>query len=253
MNELIITEGKFKYIEQGEGTPMILLHGLFGALSNFKDVVSHFSKSYRVIIPMLPLYDLPVLKTSAKEIAKFLKAFIAHKNLKDVILVGNSLGGHVALIYSRERGSNVKAMVLTASSGLYENAFGSGFPRREDKEYIRKKIELTFFDPRHCTDELLDECFDIVNDRNKVLRILAIAKSAIRHNMSKDLPDMKMPVCLIWGRNDTITPPEVAVEFEEKLPDAELFWIDECGHAPMMEHPELFNNILGDWLKKRNL
>lgn len=253
MNELMNVEGRFRYIEQGEGPTMILLHGLFGALSNFRDVIDHFSKDYRVVIPMLPLYELPVLKTSAKEIAKFLEDFVEYKEFKDVILVGNSLGGHVALIYTRNNGSNVKALILTASSGLYENAFGSSFPRREDKEFIRKKIEVTFYDPKHASDELVNECFEVVNDRNRVLRILAIAKSAIRHNMAKDLPDMKMPACLIWGKNDTITPPEVANDFQQLLPNAELFWIDECGHAPMMEHPQTFNDILSSWLKKNNI
>ena len=253
MQDEIITSGEFKYIERGSGKPLILLHGLFGALSNFKEVVDHFSPNYRVIIPMLPLYDLPVLETSAKRLAKFLKRFLDHLDLHDVYLLGNSLGGHVGLIFTRNHPEQLKALILTASSGLYENAFGSSFPRREDKEFIRKKVAVTFYDPKFATDELVDECYDIVNDRNRVLRILAIAKSAIRHNMAKDLPNMTMPACLIWGKNDTITPPEVADEFHDKMPDSDLFWIDECGHAPMMEHPQQFNEILDGWLKKREL
>lgn len=253
MTEDLKEEGKFKYIEKGEGKTLVLLHGLFGALSNFEEVVNHFSPNYKVVIPMLPLYDLPVLDTNAKRLAKFLHEFIEFKGYKDVYLLGNSLGGHVALIYSRKHPEIVKALILTASSGLYENAFGSSFPRREDKEFIRNKVGLTFYDPKHATDELVDECYEVVNDRGRVLRILAIAKSAIRHNMAKDLPFMDMPACLIWGKNDTITPPEVAEEFNTKLPDASLFWIDQCGHAPMMEHPEEFNAILEGWLKERNL
>ena len=101
--------------------------------------------------------------------------------------------------------------------------------------------------------ELVDECFEAVNDRNKVLRILSIAKSAIRHNMAKDLPSMNVPVCLIWGKNDIITPPEVAEEFLAGFPDADLHWIDECGHAPMMEHPGTFNQILSDWFASRGI
>ncbi|WP_306640340.1 alpha/beta fold hydrolase [Sanyastnella coralliicola] len=251
MTENLKHDGQFKYIEEGQGEPLILLHGLFGALSNFRETVDHFKQKYTVVIPMLPLYELPVLETSAKSIAKFLTKFIDFKGYNKVHLLGNSLGGHVALIYTRKHPEKVKSLILTASSGLYENAFGSSFPRREDKEFIRKKVAVTFFDPKHATDELVDECFEIVNDRNRVIRILAIAKSAIRHNMAKDLPNMDMPACLIWGKNDTITPPEVAVEFEEKLPDADLFWIDECGHAPMMEHPEEFNRILSEWLDSR--
>ncbi|NNE56055.1 MAG: alpha/beta hydrolase [Flavobacteriales bacterium] len=253
MEELIKQEGKFRYIEEGEGSPLILLHGLFGALSNFREVLDHFSKDYKVVIPMLPLYEMPLLETGAKSLAKYLKKFIAVKQFEKVNLLGNSLGGHVALIFTRDNPDIVNSLILTASSGLYENAFGSSFPRREDKEFIRNKVALTFYDPDHATDELVDECYAIVNDRNRVLRILAIAKSAIRHNMANDLPNMTMPACLIWGRNDTITPPEVAEEFHEKLPDSDLYWIDKCGHAPMMEHPQEFNRILSEWLEKRNI
>jgi pimeloyl-ACP methyl ester carboxylesterase len=101
------------------------------------------------------------------------------------------------------------------------------------------------------TDELVDVTFNLVQDRTKLIKVLALAKSAIRNNMRNDLPNYTMPVCLIWGKNDTITPPEVAEEFLEFMPDAELFWIDKCGHAPMMEHPEEFNSILSAWLDKR--
>ena len=92
-----------------------------------------------------------------------------------------------------------------------------------------------------------------VSREERILRILAIAKSAIRHNMSKDLPSMNIPVCLIWGRNDIITPPEVAEEFHAGFPDSDLFWIDECGHAPMMEHPKQFNTILDAWFAGRGI
>jgi pimeloyl-ACP methyl ester carboxylesterase len=153
-------------------------------------------------------------------------------------------------VYAAEHPDKVNSMVLSGSSGLYENAFGGSFPRREDKNYLREKIALTFYDPSMVTDELVNECHEAVNNRNKVIRILSIAKSAIRHNMSKELENYKMPVCLIWGRNDTITPPEVAVEFDEKIADSKLYWIDKCGHAPMMEHPEEFNEHLGDWISK---
>ena len=253
MDYPIREESGYRYIEHGEGKVLILLHGLFGALSNFREVIEHFSKTHKVVIPMLPLYTMPVLNTGVKSLSHFLRDFIQFKKWDRVNLLGNSLGGHVALVFTRENPEKVSALILTASSGLYENAFGSSFPRREDKEFIRKKVAVTFFDPKHATDELVDECFEVVNDRNRVLRILALAKSAIRHNMAKDLPNMKMPSCLIWGKNDTITPPEVAEEFKALLPDSTLYWIDECGHAPMMEHPQMFNQLLDTWLKERGL
>lgn len=248
MNLEIKKEYNFEYIEVGEGEPIILLHGLFGALSNFQDVIKKFSPKYKVMIPLLPIYTLPVLNTNVKALANFLHDFIEFKNFKKVNLLGNSLGGHVALVYTKEHMHKVNTMILTGSSGLYENAMGGTFPRREDKEFIRVKVAYTFYDPKHATDELVDEVYGIVNDRGKLVRILSLAKSAIRHNMANDLKNFNIPVCLIWGKQDTITPPEVAEEFHKLLPKSDLFWIDQCGHAPMMEQSEKFNELLEKWL-----
>ncbi|MBS1567832.1 MAG: alpha/beta hydrolase [Bacteroidetes bacterium] len=248
MEQELKQAGEFRYIDVGEGPPLLFLHGLFGALSNFGETTAHFRGKYRVVMPMLPLYALPMLNTNVKALAAFLERFIKHLGLKDINLLGNSLGGHVALVYTSQHPSLVRTLVLTGSSGLYENAFGGSFPRREDKEFIRKKVAVTFYDPRFATDELVDECFVTVNDRSKLIRILSLAKSAIRHNMAAELPKLKMPVCLIWGKQDTITPPHVAEEFHSLIPHSELFWIDHCGHAAMMEQPREFNAILDRWL-----
>ena len=247
-------EGKFKYLEIGEGTPMIILHGLMGGLSNFNNVAQFFpEKGYKVIIPELPLFELPLLTTNVNSFAKYLKEFISHKKLDKVILLGNSLGGHIGLLYTKQYPKNVKALVITGSSGLYESAMGESYPKRGDRNYIKTKTENVFYDPVIATPELVDEVFETVNDRVKLIRTLAIAKSAIRHNMGKDLPQMNTPTCIIWGENDSVTPPEVGKEFHEKLPDSDLFWIKKCGHAAMMEHPDTFNEILIAWLEKRSL
>jgi pimeloyl-ACP methyl ester carboxylesterase len=141
-------------------------------------------------------------------------------------------------------------LVLTGSSGLYENAFGGTFPKRENYEFVKEKVEYTFFDPKIATKDLVDEVYAMINDRSKVIRILAMAKSAIRHNMAKELHKIKIPVGLIWGKDDKITPPEVATEFNRLLHNSALYWIDECGHAPMMEQPQEFNKILKVFLDK---
>lgn len=249
--EFAIKEDKgFKYIDEGEGEVLILLHGLMGALSNWDDVVTEFKKDYRVIIPLLPLYDLPLLTTGVKTLAKFVHKFVKHKELSNITVLGNSLGGHVGLIYTLNHPEEVKALVLTGSSGLYENAFGGSFPRRESYDFIKEKVEFTFYDPATATKELVDEVYQMVNDRIKVIKILAMAKSAIRHNMSKDIHNIKVPVCLIWGRNDKITPPDVANEFHQLLPNSELNWVDHCGHAPMMERPVEFNAYLKKFLDR---
>ncbi|SHK72791.1 alpha/beta fold hydrolase [Maribacter aquivivus] len=253
MENELITEGGFKYIEKGEGKPIIILHGLMGGLSNFEGVNTYFPpKGYKVIIPELPLYSMPMLKTTVKNFAKYLKKFIDYKELEDVILLGNSLGGHIGLLHTKLYPAKVKALVITGSSGLYESAMGDGYPKRGDYEFIKKKAQDVFYDPEVATKEIVDEVFATVNDRVKLVKTLAIAKSAIRHNMAQDLPKMKTPTCIIWGKNDTVTPPDVAELFDELLPNSDLFWLDKCGHAPMMEHPDEFNTILDEWLTKNN-
>lgn len=245
-------EGDYTYIEVGEGTPIIVLHGLMGGLSNFDAVANFFSKNgFKVIIPELPLYTTPLLNTNVKSFSKYLYDFINYKGFDNAILLGNSLGGHIGLYHTKLYPEKVKALVITGSSGLYESAMGSGYTKRSDYEVIKKKAQEVFYDPEVATKEIVDDVYATVNDRNKLIKTLAIAKSAIRHNMSKDLPNMKTPTCIIWGKNDVVTPPEVAEVFQELLPDSDLFWIDKCGHAAMMEHPEEFNQILLKWLIDR--
>ena len=254
MERIIKEEGRYRYVEIGEGTPILILHGLMGGLSNFDGVTDYFpKKGYKVVLPELPIYSYSLLKTNVKAFAKFVHGFVKHKGFDEVILLGNSLGGHIALVTAKLYPEITKALILTGSSGLYEKAMGDSYPRRGDYEFIKKKAQDVFYDPEVATQEIVDDVFATVNDRMKLIKTLTIAKSAIRHNMANDLPKMKMPTCIIWGKNDNVTPPDVAEEFHELMPDSDLYWLDKCGHAAMMEHPDEFNKILEQWLNKRNL
>ena len=195
---------------------------------------------------------MPVLETTLKSLSKFLYEFIVFKELKDMILLGNSMGGHIGLLFAKNYPELLKGLILTGSSGLYENNMGDKYPNRENYDWIKSKTEDVFFDSKIATKELVDEVFDTVNDRNKLIRTLALAKSAIRHNMANDLPKMKIPTAIIWGNQDTVTPPDVAKEFHKLIPNSNLYWIDKCGHVPMMEHPKEFNKIMHKWLVNLN-
>ena len=241
---------KYNYIDRGKGEPIILLHGLMGAMSNFEDTISQLPKSgYRVILPMLPLYEMPILKTNVQELVKFVKQFATDLKLTKFSIIGNSLGGHIGLILAIKYPNTIKNLILSGSSGLYENTLGGKFPKRGNYKYIQTKTEEVFFNPKKATKKLVDEVFEIVNSREKVIRVLMMAKSAIRHNMKEDLPNIAQKTCIIWGKNDKITPPEVGQEFHDSIPNSDLFWIDQCGHAPMIEQPVKFNQILVEWLK----
>ncbi len=249
MNFQIKEEEGFKYIETGgEGTPLMLLHGLFGALSNFEDLVNHFSHKYNVVIPLLPIYELPLLQVSVSGLVDFVANFVEHKGYDKVHLLGNSLGGHVGLLYVIAHPERIASVTLTGSSGLYESAFGTAFPKRGDYEYIKTKTAATFYDPAVASKELVDEVFGIVNDRGKAIRVVMTAKSAVRHNLADKLHKIKAPTLLIWGMQDIVTPPFVGEKFKELISDSRLFMLDHCGHAPMMEKPAEFNELLENFL-----
>jgi len=199
-------------------------------------------------VPILPLFDLDILHTTVSGLEKHIAAFIEHKNYTNIHLLGNSLGGHVALVYILKHPERVKSLTLTGSSGLFENAMGDSYPKRGDYEYIKNKTAQTFYDPAVATPELVDEVFEITKNRIKVIKIIALAKSAIRHNLGEELNQIQQPTLLIWGKNDIVTPPFVAEEFKKLIPNSQLHFIDKCGHAPMMEVPVEFNSILEKFL-----
>ena len=244
----IIKEGNFEYLEVGEGETLMLCHGLFGALSNFADLIEKFRHTHKVVVPILPLFDLDILHTSVSGLEKHVAAFIEYKNYTNIHLLGNSLGGHVALVYVLKHPERVKSLTLTGSSGLFENAMGDSYPKRGDYEYIKNKTAQTFYDPAVATPALVDEVFEITKNRLKVIKIISLAKSAIRHNLGEELNQIQQPTLLIWGKNDIVTPPFVAEEFKKLIPNSQLHFIDKCGHAPMMEVPDEFNSILEKFL-----
>ncbi len=240
---------KFKFIETNGGTEvLLLLHGLFGALSNFAGIINHFSEKYNVVVPMLPIFELPIREATVSGLVEHVKEFVTYKGFEKVNVLGNSLGGHISLLYALEQPEKINSVTLTGSSGLFENSLGSTFPKRGNYEFIQNKTQDIFFDPEVASKELVDEVFATVNDRNKAIRIISTAKSAIRHNLADKLHLIKAPTLLIWGDHDTVTPPFVGEKFKELIENSELHFVEKCGHAPMMEHPEAFNLILQQFL-----
>ncbi|SEI90226.1 Pimeloyl-ACP methyl ester carboxylesterase [Dyadobacter sp. SG02] len=250
MKYTVRAEGRFQFIDEGKGETLLLLHGLFGALSNWDGIIDHFSNRYRVIIPLLPIYELPPREAGLEALLAFLEDFVSFKNLTNVTAIGNSLGGHIGLLYTLKNQENVQRLVLTGSSGLFENSMGGSFPKRGSYDYIKERVAYTFYDPEVATKDLIDEVFETTSSIPKCMSIVGIAKSAQRHNLAKDLHQITVPTLLVWGLNDTITPPHVGYEFNRLIANSELYFIDKCCHAPMMEHPHEFNVILESFLEK---
>jgi pimeloyl-ACP methyl ester carboxylesterase len=252
MSLVVKEKDGFKYVDEGQGQVLMLLHGLFGALSNWEGVVSHYSRHFRVVIPMLPIYEMPIKEAGLGGLREFTEQFVNTMQFDKLIIMGNSLGGHVGILFTLANPEKVSKLVLTGSSGLFENTMGGSYPRRGSYEYIRERVAYTFYDPNVASKELVDEVFETTKSIPKCMRIVAIAKSAQRNNLALELPNIKVPTLLVWGLNDTITPPMVGYEFNRLIPHSELKFIDKCCHAPMMEHPEKYNEIVEDFLVNNN-
>lgn len=253
MSFKIHNQNGYKYLDEGEGEVILLLHGLFGALSNWDAVVRKFSKDYRVMIPLLPVYDRSFSKGGVINLTRFLEGFVEEKKLDNMVIMGNSLGGHIALLYTINNQEKVNRLVLTGSSGLFENSMGGSFPKRGSYEYIKERVEYTFYDPKTIGKDYIDEVFETTTSIPKCMAIVGIAKSAQRNNLANELHKVKVPTLLVWGLNDTITPPIVAHDFNRLIVNSKLRFIDKCCHAPMMEQPQKFNAILEEFLKETTL
>ena len=116
----LTNDGTFEYLTEGTGTPVVFLHGLMGTLSNFEHQLNYFSqRGYEVTVPLLPLYSMPLATTSVKSLTKFVKKFIDKMGYEKVYFVGNSLGGHIALLFQKKYQDRVEGLVLAGSSCLY--------------------------------------------------------------------------------------------------------------------------------------
>jgi len=247
--ENIISENGFQYMETNGGSEvLLLLHGLFGATGNYKSLQAYFKDKFNVVTPLLPIMSMPLKKLGLGGLVDHVQSFMEYKKFDKVHVVGNSLGGHIAQLYALKFPERISSITLTGSSGLFENAMGSSFPKRGDYNFIKTKAESTFYDPATATKEIVDEVFDTVNDRNKAIRVVVTAKSAVRNNLEDRINKILNPVLLVWGKQDIITPSWVGEKFHSLLPNSRLRILDKCGHAPMMEKPDEFNLILKEFL-----
>lgn len=246
------TRHEFLFVAEGprtDGAPVLLLHGMLGALENWKTTIGALAAAgHQVVAPVLPVYDLPMSETSVRGLVRYVVRFIEAIGLERPVLVGNSLGGHVALLYAIDESLPLSGLVLTGASGVHEVVMGGSTPKRFDRSYVRDRAAHTFYDPSHASEELVDQVMEIVANRSRVLRLIRMARAARDENVEDDLEHILVPTLLIWGTEDRLTPPDVALRFKERIPNARLELIPACGHAPMIERPAVFNRLLIDFL-----
>lgn len=227
---------------------IVFLHGLFGGLSNFEACISFISGDFDCFVPELPLYTTDK-KSPLISLTEWLVEYIeSHFPSQKVHLVGNSLGGQLAIMLALKIPDHIASITLTGSAGLGEKEFQTSFPKRFCADFIREKAAETFFD-HHVDEELVAHISEIVKDRDKLLRLIRLAKDSFSVNLISEFPKIEAPVHLIWGYHDKITPLSQADIFQQKL-NASLDIISDCGHAPMMEKPLQFAESLTFFLQR---
>lgn len=242
-------EPEFRWLERGAGEPLVLLHGLMGQMHHWESVLEGLEGGYRPIALSLPIFHHDLREASVDGLVGYVLRFLDALDLSRALIGGNSLGGHVALRLALDHGERVSGLVLTGSSGLFERGFSSGVPHRPDRTWVRRKMEEVFFDPALVTEGWVEDVHHVITTPASALRVLRFARSARRDNLEDRLAEIRVPTLLVWGREDRITPLEVAERFRALIPDAQLWHLSRCGHAPMLERPEAFAEVVDDWLE----
>ena len=239
---------KFRWLERGEGEPVVLLHGLMGRMDHWEAALDALAGVCRPIALSLPILEQDMPEASIEEVGRYVVRFLDALDIQRAVVGGNSLGGHVALEMALSHPERVSGLILTGSSGLFERTFTRGVPHRPSEAYVRQKMEEIFFDSRLVTPEWVESVRRTVTTPASALRVLRFARAAKRHNIEGRLARISAPALLVWGEDDRITPPEVAERFQALLPDSSLIFLPCCGHAPMLEQADAFNEAVADWL-----
>ena len=242
------TYRRFRWLERGEGEPVLLLHGLMGEMDHWESALEKLGEFCRPIALELPIFDPALVDLSVPDLAVYVRRFMERLELPPAIVGGNSLGGHVALELALEHSGWVSGLMLAGASGISERSVAGRVPHLPTTAYVRERMEEIFYDPTFVTPQWVESIRRIVTTRHTARRILRMARATREHNIGARLGEIRVPTLLVWGKDDRITPPEVAEQFHAGIRGSQLVYLPNCGHAPMLEHPEAFDAIVSDWL-----
>ncbi len=244
----------FRFIEAGSGQgkyPVICLHGILGSAEEWaKAAATLRDMGCHVYVPTFPFDGFEFSECDVHGVVDYLRRFTLEFALDPAVFVGNSLGGQVAIAYTLNFPASVAGLVLAGSAGIEEVLLGTSTIRRMDREYLRSSAAQVFHDPVHANDTLVDRIYGVTNDRGHALRILRLARNSQNLMLQDRLSEITAPTAIIWGREDRITPPHVAEQFAQGIADSTLHFLNECGHAPMIEQPIAFGEQVARFLRQ---
>ncbi len=245
-NEIVVSGEPVVYWTAGEtGTTVVLVHGVNDQAGTWAGIGARLAKQNRVVAIDLPGHGESGPKKGALPMRNMIDALAAVVNLNSpdepVILVGNSMGGWVSMLYASEKPERVRRLVLENASGMAWDL--SHVPiAPKDRDEARRLLRMVQGPDAPLPDYLLDAMVRIAPDlpQARVLQQPDLAQWLV----DSRLATLTMPVALIWGRQDGLLPQRYAETLRSRLPDATLELIDHAAHIPHRQAPAEFSRLL---------
>jgi 2-hydroxy-6-oxonona-2,4-dienedioate hydrolase len=243
-----------RYIEAGQGPTVILLHGLGSVKEIWSANIGALSAKYRVYAPDQIGFghsDKPLLDYKIATFVDFLHAFMQSQNLSKATLVGNSLGGWIALDFAARHPEMVDKLVLVDSAGLPWGKAIAVDLNPASLEDMRTLLDSIFYDKKMVSEEFVLQAFTNHvrnNDGFTIQRTLA----GFAQNQFEDakLASIHSATLVVWGRQDELISVSSGEKLRDGIPGAKLVVFEHCGHVPQLEKPAEFNQALVDFLGK---
>ncbi len=243
-----------RYIEAGQGPTAILLHGLGSVKEIWSANIGALSAKYHVYAPDQIGFghsDKPLLEYKITTFVDFLHAFMQSQNLSKATLVGNSLGGWIAIDFAARHPEMVDKLILVDSAGLPWGKAPAVDLNPASLADMRTLIDSIFYDKKMVTEQFVLQAFTNHvrnNDGYTIQRTLA----GLAQNQFEDakLSSIHAPTLVVWGREDELIPVSSGEKLRDGIPQAKLVVFEQCGHIPQLEKPAEFNQALIDFLGK---
>ncbi len=249
---------KIRYLEDGSSDKtIVLVHGLGGSAERWIKVIPRLSTSYRVIAPDMIGFgysDKPSEDYTIEFFARFLSAFIASLGLKTTILVGTSLGGQiVAQLASTTR--SIEKLVLVAPSGAMKSTttaidaymMAALYPNQSSAKDAFEMMSNSGTVDEFTVSDFVKRMSTPNAKFAFISAVLGIKNSTVEASLRK----IAVPTLLVWGRQDKVIPIIYAEKFVSSIQSCVFLEIEDCGHLPHVEKPDIFSGLILEFLSSR--
>lgn len=246
LTKLILGDSTMAYVDQGEGEPIVLLHGFCGSSRYWEEVIPELSSNYRVIVPDLPGHgQSDPLKTDCTidDFAEKLKALLDQLKIQTVTMFGHSLGGYITLAFAEKYSDQLKGFSLVHSTA-YPDSEEAKKGRAANAEKIKQEGIQPFieglipklFSPTNQNETYVETAKEIGYSTSPQGAMSTLIAMKDRPDRNKVLEGTKLPVLLIAGEHDQIIPAEKT--FSVRKSNIRQSVIKNAGHMSMYEEPK---------------